>query len=84
MVDERKPQVDVLPLRPLVADVTEDAHDALALVIHQIAEDVFLWHYHAILLVRTDALEEFVEGMVAKRMIDETHLAGFWQFDAYT
>ena len=75
MIEERKPQVDVLPLGPLVADVAEDAHDALALVIHQVAEDVFLGHHYAILLVRTDALEEFVEGLVAQRMIDETHLA---------
>ena len=67
--------MDVLPLGTLVADVAEDAHDALALVIHQVAEDVFLGHHHAILLVRTDALEEFVEGLVAQRMIDETHLA---------
>ena len=75
MIEERKPQVDVLPLRSLVADVAEDAHDALVLVIHQIAEDFFLGHHHAILLVRTDALEELVEGMVTQRVIDEAYLA---------
>ena len=75
MIEERKPQVDVLPLRSLVADVAEDAHDALALVIHQVAEDVFLGHHYAILLVRTDALEELVEGMVTQRVIDEAYLA---------
>ena len=42
MVEERKPQEDVLPFRPLVADVAEDAADIPALVIYQIAEDIFL------------------------------------------
>ena len=84
MVAERKPQVDVLPFRPLVADVAEDAADIPALVIYQIAEDIFLRNWHSIFFVRTDALEEFIEGLVVQRMIDETHLAGFWQFDAYT
>ena len=37
MVEERKPQVDVLPLGSLVADVAEDAADVLALVIYQIS-----------------------------------------------
>jgi len=75
MVEERQPKVDVLPLRSLVADVAEDAHDALALVIHEIAEDVFLGHYHAILLVGADVLEEFVESMVAKWVINQSHHA---------
>ena len=75
MVEERKPQVDVLPLGTLVADVAEDAADVLALVIYQITEDVLLRDRHSVFFVRADALEEFVEGLVAQRMIDEAQLA---------
>ena len=75
MVEERKPQVDVLPLGSLVADVAEDAADVLALVIYQITEDVLLRDRHSVFFVRADALEEFVEGLVAQRMIDEAQLA---------
>ena len=43
MIEERKPQVDVLPLGPLVADVAEDTADVLAFVVYEISEDVLLW-----------------------------------------
>lgn len=84
MVEERKPQVDVFPLGTLVADVAEEAADVLAFVVYEIAEDVLLWDRHSVFFVRADALEEFIEGLVTQRMIDEAYNAGFRQFDAYT
>ena len=56
-------------------NVAEDAADVLAFVVYEISEDVLLWDRHSVFFVRADALEEFVEGLVAQRMIDEAHLA---------
>ena len=58
--------------------------DVLAFVVYEIAEDVLLWDRHSVFFVRADALEEFIEGLVTQRMIDEAYDAGFRKFDAYT
>ena len=84
MVEERKPQVDVLPLGTLVADVAEEAADVLAFVVYEIAEDVLLWDRHSVFFVRADALEEFIKSFIVQWMIDEAQNAVFGQFDAYT
>lgn len=64
MIEERKPQVDVLPLGSLVADVAEEAADVLAFVVYEIAEDVLLWDRHSVFFVRADALEEFIKALL--------------------
>ena len=75
MIEERKPQVDVLPLGTLVADVAEEAADVLAFVVYEIAEDVLLWDRHSVFFVRADALEEFIKSFIVQWMIDETQNA---------
>lgn len=77
MVEERKPQVDVLPLGTLVADVAEEAADVLAFVVYEISEDVLLRDRHSVFFVRADALEEFIKSFIVQWMIDETQNAVF-------
>lgn len=83
MVEERKPKMDVLPLGTLVADIAKDTHHAFSLVIYEIAENIFLRHHDAVCLMRANALEELIEGMVAQWVIDEAHHAILGQLNAH-
>ena len=75
VIEEREPQVYVLPLGTLVGDVAEKTACAFAPECEEAAQDVLLGHHYTRRLRRTESLEEYVEGLRTQGMIDESALA---------
>ena len=63
LIEERQPQMYVVPLWSLVTDISKEIVLLLFLIRHQIAENILLRNAHATLR-RTDVDEQAVEGIV--------------------
>ena len=68
VVEEWQPEMDIVPFRRLVGDVSEEPHPLLAPVFDEIAQDFVLGHADSALAVAY-VPEQMVEHGIAQRMV---------------
>ena len=71
MSHERNPQMNVLPFRRLVGNISEEIHHPFTLVLHQIAQDVFLRNRHY-MGMGAQLVEDIIHHVIAQRLVDKS------------
>ena len=71
VMQERQPQMDILPFRCLVADIAEERTAIITTKVYEIAENIFFGYAYTT-MGRAQSNEQTIEGIAVEWMVDET------------